>query len=119
MTSRKHVPELAPSARRAEIAAILAGGVITWRRRPQAAANIDAQNPSPESENGLELPVETRLSVGTSPSQPTAYGRCRFLHHHSGTLSRFETSYRNASRVLVNSFQIPPEPPSHACRTSS
>jgi hypothetical protein len=55
-------PPLTPSARRQEIVAILAKGVLRWHQRVRAADNADPQNPPQSIENGLEFPAETRLS---------------------------------------------------------
>jgi hypothetical protein len=74
MASRKHVPEPTPLARRTEIAAILARGVLRMHRRAKTAVNSDPQNSPSESENGLELPPETRLSVGTRGFTPRRDG---------------------------------------------
>lgn len=52
--------ELAPDARRREVARILAQGLLRWRRRMHAAG-LEATGKNPG--NRLELSAETRLSV--------------------------------------------------------
>jgi hypothetical protein len=56
-------PALSPDERRRQVAAILAKGVMRWRRRAKNAGIIDAPELSPDREIGLELCRETRLSV--------------------------------------------------------
>ena len=58
--------------RRAGIAAILAKGVVRWRRRAQSARH-PAESP-PISETRLELSGETRLSVRTRGFTPRGDG---------------------------------------------
>ena len=63
MSVNETIREMSLAERRREVAAILARGVIRWRKRARAAG-IAPTPESPEShENGLELPGETRLSV--------------------------------------------------------
>jgi hypothetical protein len=57
-----HPPPLTPSARRQEIAAILAKGVLRWHQRARSADLATLENPPQSIENGLEFLGETRLS---------------------------------------------------------
>lgn len=61
--STSHVPKLTPAARRQEIAAILAKGVVRWHQRARPVGLIDPENPPKIPENGLEFPAETRPCV--------------------------------------------------------
>jgi len=56
-------PALSPDERCRQVAAILAKGVIRWRRRAKNAGIIDASELSPDRKTGLDLCPETRLSV--------------------------------------------------------
>ena len=63
MPNHRDKPVLTLDERRRRIAAILAKGVIRWRRQAKAAGITDAQESSPGGETRLELSGETRLSV--------------------------------------------------------
>jgi len=60
--------------RRRQSALILAKGVIRWRRRAKAAGIIDAPESPQNSETGLELSGETRLSVSDGTREFTPRG---------------------------------------------
>lgn len=62
MSASSNLPPLTAAARRQEIAAILAKGVLRWHQRTRVAGLSDPQNPPPSIENGLEFPAQTRLS---------------------------------------------------------
>lgn len=66
-------PTLSPVERRRQVAAILAKGVIRLRRMNQRGGFTHAPESSPDAQNGLEFPGETRLSVvdGTFTSKGT------------------------------------------------
>ncbi len=49
--------------RRRQVAAILAKGVVRWRKRAKNGSFMPAPESSPVPENRLDLPGETRLSV--------------------------------------------------------
>jgi hypothetical protein len=69
-----HAFDPSPAYPRREVASILARGVIRWHRRAKAAGIIDVQKFPRSSENRLELPGETRLSVGTRGFTPRSDG---------------------------------------------
>lgn len=50
-----------------EVAAILANGLLRSLRTAEPAASSPTKTVSKESETGLELPAETRLSVAPRP----------------------------------------------------
>jgi hypothetical protein len=54
---------LSPDERLREVAAILATGVLRLRRRAALPAENAQKNPVELSPDGLEVPVEPRLSV--------------------------------------------------------
>ena len=66
MPRRTEVQPLSPDNRRREVAAILARGILRLRRNVRSGGNRHAQESQDSSENGLELPGETRLSVSES-----------------------------------------------------
>lgn len=76
MTAAKKTTNMTPIARRQEIAAILAKGVLRWHRRAKAAGIADSAQPPPKPEKGLEFLGETRLSVphGTRGLSPRDAG---------------------------------------------
>jgi hypothetical protein len=61
---------ISPTERRRQVASILARGVIRWRRRAKSAGIIDTEKSAVSGETRLELPGETRLSVGTRGLTP-------------------------------------------------
>ena len=63
MSLHNSEPTLLPVERRRQVAAILAKGVMRWRRRAKNAGIIDAPELSPGRKTGLDLCPETRLSV--------------------------------------------------------
>ena len=66
MPSRTEAHPMSEDERRRRIAAILAKGVIRWRKRARAARIAPTPESAESLENGLELPGETRLSVSES-----------------------------------------------------
>lgn len=71
---RNHMPCTSNGDRRREVAALLARGVIRWRRRARVDGIIDAKKSPPSPETRLELPGETPLSVGTRGFTPRSDG---------------------------------------------
>lgn len=63
MPSRTEAHLMSANERRRSIAAILAKGVICWRRRARAAGIAPTPESSESLENGLELRGEATLSV--------------------------------------------------------
>ena len=63
MPSRTEEQPMSADERRRSIAAILAKGVIRWRRRARAARIAPTPESSESLKNGLELRGKTRLSV--------------------------------------------------------
>ncbi len=57
----ERTPEVYPDVRRQAIAALLVKGVLRWNQRSRAARLATPKKPPQSSENGLELPAETRL----------------------------------------------------------
>ncbi len=55
--------EFTPDQRRRAVAAILAQGVLRYRRVAKLALQAVNPDSSPQCEKGLDLPAETRLSV--------------------------------------------------------
>jgi hypothetical protein len=53
--------------RRQEVASILAAGLLRRFRMSKRPASDDAPESPPESQIGLDLPLETRLSVAQQP----------------------------------------------------
>ncbi len=53
--------------RRLEVASILATGLLRCVRRAKAPVPDASTEPPPESQIGLDLPSETRLSVAQQP----------------------------------------------------
>ena len=76
MTATKTTTNLTPTARRQEVASILAKGVLRWHRRAKAAGIAEPAKPPPIPEKGLEFLGETRLSVphGTRGLSPRDAG---------------------------------------------
>ena len=56
-------PPISPNARRCEVAAILARGVLRLRRSARVGGVTSDPECQSSSENGLEVLPETRLSV--------------------------------------------------------
>ena len=63
MPRRTQTPSMPAEERCREVAAILARGILRLRRNARIGGNIHAPESQDFSENGLELPGETRLSV--------------------------------------------------------
>lgn len=63
MSNERAPAELTPIERRRQVAAILAKGVVRWRKRAKNGGFMPAPESSPVPENRLDLPGETRLSV--------------------------------------------------------
>ena len=67
MISTTDPESMTAEERRREVAAILATGLLRRLRAAESAAPSPAKTVSKESETGLELPAESRLSVAPRP----------------------------------------------------
>ena len=63
MSNQRAPAELTPIERRRQVAAILAKGVVRWRKQAKSGGFMPAQKSPPVLKKRLDLPGETRLSV--------------------------------------------------------
>ncbi len=76
MSNEREPADLSPIERQRQVAAILAKGVVRWRKRAKSGGFIPALESSPDPGIRLDLPGKTRLSVsdGTRGFTPRGDG---------------------------------------------